>query len=52
MKVALECTDCGQRNYVTEFNKLNQQKLEDQNKFCNNEDCRTAKPHKMVKDLD
>ena len=50
MKVALDCTVCGQQNYITAFNKINQPKLEDQNKFCNK--CRAHLPHKMKKDLD
>ena len=50
MKVALQCPDCGQRGYITQFNKINQPKLDDQNKYCNN--CRKHTVHTMKKDLD
>lgn len=55
--VGLQCKECGAFNYITQYNKVNEQLKEQRSdgktfpikKYCNS--CRAHTEHKMVKKL-
>lgn len=49
MLVGLRCSECKKLNYVTQKNKLNDAKLEPQNKYCNK--CKKVTSHTEVAKL-